>query len=75
MMIISEFKQYLILFCLFSFMITIDAQAAEAVEGEYIVKYKDCYKSNLDSSSDTVDLPSMNASLLKINRRTKDIPS
>ncbi len=57
---------------LFAVIISIDTQATEAVEGEYIVKYKDCEKSNLDSKP---KFPSMNATLMQINSRAKDIQS
>jgi hypothetical protein len=71
---ISEFKQSLIIFCLFCFIITIDTKATEAVEGEYIIKYKNCYKSNIDAA-EKPRFPSMNASLLKINSKSKDSES
>ncbi len=69
-----KFKQYTIIFCLFCFIITIDTKATEAVEGEYIIKYKNCYKSNIDAA-EKPRFPSMNASLLKINSKSKDSES
>jgi hypothetical protein len=57
----------IIILYLFAFIITIDTKATEAVDGEYIVKYRDSCE-NL--SATPIKFPSMNATVLKINTKS-----
>jgi len=57
----------IILLYIFALIISIETKATEAVEGEYIVKYRDSCNVMDDTPR---KFPSMNATVLKINTKS-----
>jgi hypothetical protein len=57
----------IIILYLFAFIISIDTKATEAVDGEYIVKYRDSCE---NISATPRKFPSMNATVLRINTKS-----